>query len=325
MTIHMMCINIPIDVEEGGPAMSLDEATTGFLAKAAEGGGRPLYEMTPDEVRAMNDGFIELYGPGPQMAAVEDVAVVASDGYPIPVRVLTPSDSPRGVLVYYHGGGWVVGNPDQFDTLARQLAAGTGCTVVLPDYRLAPENIYPTAADDAWDVLNWTAKQFPDLPLLVSGDSSGGNLAAVVAQQAARAGGPEIAFQALVYPVTDSDTENATYLDPANQLMLDKKAMDWFWDLYTPDKSTRSNPNVSPLQGDVVGTAPAVVLLAEYDVLRAEGEAYAAKLEAAGVPVQMRVFDGQMHGFFQFVNILPGSAAGVEYFSTAITRHLDSL
>lgn len=321
----MMCINIPLDAAESWSEMSLDEATAGFLAQAAEGGGKPLYEMTPEEVRTMNDSFIDLYGPGPEMSTVEDVFAEAADGHSIPVRVLAPSASPRGVLVYYHGGGWVVGSPDQFDTLARQLAAATGCTVVLPDYRLAPENVYPTAADDAWDVLNWAATQFPDLPLLVSGDSSGGNLAAVVAQQAARAGAPQIALQGLVYPVTDSDTENATYLDPANQLMLDKKAMDWFWDLYTPDKSTRTNPNVSPLQGDVAGTAPAVVLLAEYDVLRAEGEAYAAKLEAAGVPVQVRVFDGQMHGFFQFVNILPGSAAGVKYLCTAITRHLDSL
>lgn len=305
--------------------MSLDEATTAFLTQAAESGGKPLYEMTPDEVRSMNDGFIELYGPGPDMVSVENLTVEAADGYAIGVRVLTPSEDPRGVLIYYHGGGWVVGNPDQFDTLARQLAAGTGCTVVLPDYRLAPENVYPAAANDAWDVAIWTAKRFGELPLLVGGDSSGGNLAAVVAQQAAREGAPTISFQALVYPVTDSDTENATYLDPANQLMLDKKSMDWFWELYTPDVSTRANPNASPLQGDVSGTAPAVVLIAEHDVLRGEGEAYAAKLKAAGVPVQTRVFDGQMHGFFQFVNILPGSADGIEFVCSAISAHLDSL
>lgn len=305
--------------------MSLDEATTAFLAQAAEGGGKPLYEMTPEEVRAMNDGFIELYGPGPEMESVEDLTVAAVDGYQIPVRVLTPTDSPRGVLVYYHGGGWVIGTPDQFDTLARRLAAHTGCTVVLPDYRLAPENVYPAAANDAWDVLTWAAQRFPSRPLLVGGDSAGGNLAAIVAQQAAREGGPELALQVLVYPVTDSDTDNATYLDPKNQLMLDKKAMDWFWDLYAPDSSTRTNPNISPLQGDVAGTPPAVVLIAEYDVLRGEGEAYAAKLEAAGVPVQMRVFDGQMHGFFQFVNILPGSAAGIAYAGDAINARLDEL
>ncbi|MCF8570159.1 alpha/beta hydrolase [Gordonia sp. HY002] len=305
--------------------MSLDEATAAFLAQAAEGGGKPLYEMTPDEVRAMNDGFIELYGPGPDMASVENLTVAAGDGHQIPVRVLAPSENPRGVLVYYHGGGWVVGSPDQFDTLARQLAAGTGCTVVLPDYRLAPENVYPTAANDAWDVLTWTAERFAGLPLIVGGDSSGGNLAAVVAQQAVREGGPDVSFQALVYPVADSDTENATYLDPANQLMLDKKAMDWFWELYTPDPTTRSNPNVSPLQGDVAGTPPAVIVIAEHDVLRGECEAYAAKLEAAGVPVQARTFSGQMHGFFQFVNILPGSAAGIAYVCDTVSAHLDSL
>ncbi len=304
--------------------MTLDEATAAFLAQAAESGGKALYEMTPDEVRTMNDGFIELYGPGPDMASVEDVAISTADGAAINVRVLTPTSTPAGVLIYFHGGGWVVGNADQFDTLARKLAAGTNCVVVLPEYRLAPENLYPTAANDAWDVTTWTAGRFAGLPLVVGGDSSGGNLAAVVAQRAVREDGPTIAQQVLVYPVTDCDTDTATYHDPANQLMLDRRSMVWFWDLYTPDTATRANWDVSPLQGDVAGVAPAVILIAEYDVLRGEGEGYAAKLSAAGVPVQTRVFDGQMHGFFQFVNILPGSDAGITYFCSAVNAQLAS-
>ncbi|MFW0783518.1 alpha/beta hydrolase [Gordonia sp. CPCC 206044] len=302
--------------------MALDEATSSFLAQAAESGAKALYEMTPDEVRVMNDGFIELYGPGPEMASVENLTVATSDGDSIPVRVLTPGPTPAGVLIYFHGGGWVVGSPDQFDTLARKLAAGTNCVVVLPDYRLAPEHIYPTAANDAWDVATWTAQRFADLPLLVGGDSSGGNLAAVVAQRSVREGGPAIALQVLVYPVTDSDTDNDTYRDPDNQLMLDARSMVWFWDLYTPDTTTRGNWDVSPLQGDVTDVAPAVVLIAEHDVLRGEGEAYAKKLADNGIPVQTKVFDGQMHGFFQFVNILPGSDAGIDYVTTAVTTHL---
>jgi acetyl esterase len=126
----------------------------------------------------------------------------------------------------------------------------------------------------------------------------------------------------LVYPVTDNDTDNETYRDPANQLMLDAKSMVWFWDLYAPDADSRSNWDLSPLQGDVTGVAPAVVLLAEHDVLRGEGEAYAQKLSDAGIAVQSKVFEGQMHGFFQFVNILPGSDAGIDYVNRAVTAHL---
>ncbi|MXP24429.1 alpha/beta hydrolase fold domain-containing protein [Gordonia sp. HNM0687] len=304
--------------------MALDEATSAFLAQSAEAGAKPLYEMTPAEVRAMNDGFIELIGPGPDMTEVEDVDIPTADGQSIGVRVLTPSDSPAGVLIYFHGGGWVVGTRDQFDTLARKVAAGTNCIVVLPEYRLAPENVYPAAADDAWDVTRWTAQRFPDRPLLVGGDSAGGNLAAIVSQRSVREGGPDIGLQVLIYPVTDSDTDNATYRDPANQLMLDAKSMVWFWDLYAPDAASRANWDASPLQGDVTGVAPAVVLIAEHDVLRAEGEAYAQKLADAGIPVQSKVFEGQMHGFFQFVNILPGSDDGIDYVNQAVTAHLAS-
>ncbi|WP_132992157.1 alpha/beta hydrolase [Gordonia zhaorongruii] len=302
--------------------MALDEATAGFLAQAAEGGGKPLHEMTPHEVRAMNDEFIAMYGPGPAMATVENVSVPTGDGEAINVRILTPTDDPAGVLIYFHGGGWMVGTADQFDALARTIAANTGCTVVLPEYRLAPEHVYPTASNDAWDVTRWTAERFSGLPLMVGGDSSGGNLATVTAQRAVREGGPAISLQVLVYPVTDSDHDTDSYLDPENQLMLDKQAMVWFWDLYTPDAATRANWDVSPLQGDAAGLPPTSILIAEHDVLRSEGEAYAAKLEAAGVPVHTRVFDGQMHGFFQFVNILPGSAAGIDHVCSTVTAHL---
>lgn len=306
--------------------MALDDATTAFLAQAAEGGGKPLHEMTPIEARQMNETFIDLYGPGPSMDSVENLAVPGADGHEIPVRVLIPSAEPRGVLVYFHGGGWVVGNPDQFDTLARKIAVETGCVVVLPDYRLAPEHVYPAAADDAWDVLQWSASHFDSaLPLIVGGDSSGGNLAAVVAQRSVRENGPKVALQILVYPVTDHDFDNSSYQDPANQLMLDKTAMVWFWDLYTPETATRTNWNVSPLHGDVTDVAPAVILLAEHDVLRDEGQKYADKLRAAGIPVQLRVFDGQMHGFFQFVNILPGAEDGISHVGDAVRAHLDAV
>ena len=210
----------------------LDDASATFLASMAESGLPPLHELTPRAAREAGARMAELYGRGPEMARVEDVELG---------RLFVPNGRPRGVIVYYHGGGWVLGSLDQFDTLARRLAAGTGCAVVLVDYRLAPEHRYPAAVEDAWTALEWTAANVEQIaggpvPLIVAGDSAGGCLAAVVAQRA-REAGPEIALQVLVYPVTDCDLDTDSYLDPANQLIVGRDTMAWFWDHYAPDAS----------------------------------------------------------------------------------------
>ncbi|MFG6192174.1 alpha/beta hydrolase [Nonomuraea sp. JJY05] len=303
--------------------MSLDDATVQFLKQMSEAGGKPLHEMTPEEARAMGGALGELYGKGPEMARVEEAVIRAADGGSFGARVLVPAEDPRAVIVYYHGGGWVIGGLDEFDTLGRTLAHRTGCAVVLVDYRLAPEHRYPVAARDAYDALCWAAAKEPDLPLIVAGDSAGGNLAAVVAQRSRDEGGPAIALQVLVYPVTDCDLDNASYTDPANQLMLDRDSMVWFWDHYAPDPATRANADASPLRaGDLSGLPPAVVLTAEHDVLRDEGEAYAERLREAGVPVLSRRFEGQMHVFFTMVNVLPGSAEAITMVAEAIDGSL---
>ncbi|MEV1292781.1 alpha/beta hydrolase [Pseudonocardia sp. NPDC049635] len=221
----------------------------------------------------------------------------------------------------------MIGSLDEFETLGRNLVARTGAAVVLVDYRLAPEHRYPVAVEDSWAALRWTVDHFAaqglQLPLIVAGDSAGGNLAAIMAQRAKAEGGPEISLQVLIYPVTDADVDNVSYTDPSNQLMLSRDSMIWFWDHYAPDTAARSRPDASPLQAtDLSGLPPAVVLTAEHDVLRDEGEAYAEKLRAAGVPVQSRRFEGQMHGFFTFVNVLPGSAAGLDYVAEQVEQHL---
>ncbi|GAA1393766.1 hypothetical protein GCM10009613_40860 [Pseudonocardia kongjuensis] len=305
--------------------MALDDATAGFLAQMAESGAKPLHEMTPAEARELGGMLRDMYGPGPEVAQRIDETVPV-DGGSIGVRLLLPED-PRAVIVYYHGGGWVIGSLDEFETLGRNLVARTGAAVVLVDYRLAPEHRYPTAAEDSWAALRWTVDHLAarglQLPLIVAGDSAGGNLAAIMAQRAKAEGGPEISLQVLVYPVTDADVDNASYTDPANQLMLSRESMIWFWDHYAPDTAGRSRPDASPLRAaDLSGLPPAVVLTAEHDVLRDEGEAYAEKLRAAGVPVQSRRFEGQMHGFFTFVNVLPGSAAGLDYVADQVEKHL---
>ncbi len=308
--------------------MALDDATAGFLTQMAESGAKPLHEMTPDEARGLGGMLRDLYGPGPDVASVRDEQVANPDGSSFGIRVLVPEGTPRAVIVYYHGGGWVIGNIEESDTLGRQLANRASAVVVLVDYRLAPEHRYPAAADDAWTALGWTASRVTELaggsvPLIVMGDSAGGNLAAIVAQRAKAEGSPDIALQVLVYPVTDADVDNASYVDPANQLLLSRDSMIWFWDHYAPDAASRANVDASPSKAaDLSGLPPAVVLTAEHDPLRDEGEAYAAKLAAAGVPTEHRRFDGQMHGFFTMVNVLPGSAAGMDYAVEQIDRHL---
>jgi acetyl esterase len=308
--------------------MALDQATAAFLAEMAASGAKPLHEMTPEEARGLGAMLREMYGPGPGVTSVVDEAIPLPDGSTIAARVVMPSDEPTAIIAYFHGGGWVIGALDEFDNLGRRLANRTGATVVLVDYRLAPEHPYPAAADDAWAATTWIDEHKAELggaglPLIVAGDSAGGNLSAIVAQRAKAEGGPDISLQVLVYPVTDADVDNATYTDPENQLMLTREGMIWFWDLYAPDAASRSNVDASPLRaGDLAGLPPAVVLIAEHDVLRQEGEAYAEALRAAGIPVEQRMFEGQMHGFFTMVNVLPGSAAGIEYVGEQIDRHL---
>ena len=301
--------------------MAIDEATAGFLAQLAEEGLKPLHEMTPDEARAVGALLRELYGPGPEVASSTDHTLAGPDGGEFDVRVLVPEGPVGSLVVYYHGGGWVIGNIDEYDNLGRQLANRLGATVVLVNYRKAPEHRYPAAAQDSWAALQWAAANMGEIaggevPLIVMGDSAGGNLSAVMAQRARREGGPQLARQVLIYPVTDADLDNDTYTDPENQLLLTRESMVWFWDHYAPDPASRRNPDASPLQAadaDLADLAPAVVLTAEHDVLRAEGEAYADRLRGAGVPTQSRRFPGQMHGFFSMVGVLPGSAAGLDY------------
>ncbi|GHF35516.1 acetyl esterase [Amycolatopsis bartoniae] len=307
--------------------MALDEATQSFLAQMSAAGGSPLHELDPVTARKASALPEELMGAGPEMARTEERTLATADGGVLGIRVLVPGDSPAGVVVYYHGGGWVIGDIDQFDTLGKVLADRTGCAVVLVNYRKAPEHPYPAAVEDAWQALNWAHDNLAStagrtLPLIVAGDSAGGNLAAVMAQRAATRNGPDIALQVLIYPVTDADFDRPSYVDPQNQLLLSRDTMIWFWNHYA-EPARRTEPEVSPLRADdLSGLPPAVVITAEHDPLRDEGQAYAAALEAAGVPVHHRQFAGQMHGFFTMVNILPGSAAGIDFVATEITGHL---
>jgi acetyl esterase len=323
--------------------LALDEATTALLAQMAAAGEPPLHEMTPSRARDMRAARRAQAPSGPAVAAVRDTRVRVSGGY-VPIRILTPdvtpAGRPRGVIVWYHGGGWVLGGLADADPVGRTLAQRTACTVVMVDYRLAPEYRFPTAVDDSWAALAWVAARLPELaggavlaggtapdgssvPLIVAGDSAGGNLAAIMALRARAAGGPAVAAQVLVYPVADCDLDTTSYRDPANQLLLSRESMIWFWDHYVPVLEDRAHPDASPVRAtDLTRLPPAVVLTAEHDVLRDEGEIYATRLLKSGVPARHHRFAGQMHGFFTMTGILPGADAGMDFVAAGLAEFL---
>jgi acetyl esterase len=276
--------------------MALDEATAALIAQA--NGDPKVHQLTVAQARRLSRAAAGERALEPAAAAD---ALVPVAGGSIPVRLLLPGDAPRAVIVFYHGAGWVLGGLDECEPVGRTLAVATGCAVVCAGYRLAPEYRYPTAVEDAWAVLRWAAARAGEIagapvPLLVAGESAGGNLAAGGARRSAERGGPRVLLQVLIYPVTDCDTDGCSYTDPANQLLLDRDEMIWFWDQYAPDPAARAHPDASPLQAMfLTGVPPAVIVTAEHDVLRDEGELYAMRLVQAGVPVAHRRFAGQIH------------------------------
>ena len=276
-------------------------------------------------------GMRATIGPGPDLYQVSETTI-ESAGHEIRLRMLSPTAISTGIIVYFHGGGWCLMGIEDYDSLGRFLAEETGCTVILVDYRLAPEHPYPAAIDDAWAALVWADNNrfavggSTHCPLLVMGDSAGGNLAAVVAQKAGLAAQPILAQQILIYPVVQPDTNGQSYLNPENQGLLGKRSMEWFWNHYLTDVQARHAPQASPLLAvDVNGLPHTLLITAEHDVLCDEGQAYALKLVDAGIDVQWRQFTGQMHGFFTLLNVLPESVCARKYITDGIKARLKSL
>lgn len=308
--------------------MALEPVSQAFLALLAETRDPPIHEGTPALARMSGPIFAGMSGRGPEVASVRNLRL-DGDGGRFRVRVLVPEGESQSVIVYFHGGGWVIGDIDlQYDHLGRQLANLTRSTVVLVNYRKAPEHPFPTAIEDSWIGLNWAAEHSGEfapvgVPLIVAGDSAGGNIAAVMTQWARDRGGPHIDYQVLVYPVTDCDLGRPSYLAPENQLLLTRETMAWFWGHYLPNEQARTSPDASPLRADsLAGLPPALVYVAECDPLHDEGVAYANALAAAGVPVALEEAFGQMHAYFQMVNILPGAATGVALVADHIGKFL---
>jgi acetyl esterase/lipase len=288
----------------------------------AASGAPPLWELSPDEGRAIVDATGSMIPAGPDLESVRDI-VIPSQAGGMPARVYSPSSSAPGLVLYFHGGGWVVGTLDGWDASVRGLAAASGCDVVSVDYRLAPEHVFPAAADDAYDALKWAASAAGlagGRPIVVAGDSAGGNLATVAALRARDSGGPPIALQVLVYPVVDCDLDRRSYREyDGDELIVNRRDMIWFWDHYAPHPGTRVNPYASPLRASSLSGLPPVYLVtAEHDPLRDEGFAYADRLRAERVPVDHRHFGSQIHGFFTFTGMLDDADKAVAEAGSAI-------
>ena len=287
--------------------MNLDPQTQALLAalKAAKLPG--VEEGTPEQARAL----VRAMQPAREPRPISDVSDhhAAAGTRLVPIRLYRPADQVPGCILYLHGGGWVLGDIDASDGFARELAFATGWAVALVEYRLAPEHPFPAGLEDADAALEWVAgeaRRSLDLPpvVVLMGDSAGGNLATVLAMRAHDRGMPAIAGQVLAYPVMDAGMDTGSYREFADGPLITAAGMRWFWSHYIPDKDRRIDPAASPLRAtSFAGLPPTLVLTAENDPLRDEGETYAAVLAAAGVPVCAKRYDGQVHGFLTMVGV----------------------
>jgi acetyl esterase len=285
--------------------MPLDPQAQALQELTALSGAPPLYELTPEEAR-LQAGAAFVWRCDDRTPTVKSVdAEIPVAGDRIACRIYTPDgEGPFPVLVYFHGGGWVIGNIDDNDSGCRFFTKLADCSVVSVAYRLAPEYKFPIPFEDAYAATEWAAAhaaEFGGDPnrLAVGGDSAGGNLAAAVSLRARDENGPAICFQLLIYPATDYYLPGSpSYEEVATGYFLDRRQMIWFWDHYLREGEDADNPYISPLRAkDFSGLPAALVITAEYDPLRDEGERYAEKLQAAGVPAEHICYEGMMHGF----------------------------
>ena len=267
-------------------------------------GGLSMSAVSVQDARNVMDMMVRFVDVTPEpVARVEDRLLPGPAGQ-IPVRIYTPEGGgPFPVLVYYHGGGFAVCSIETHDELCRALTNAAGCIVVSVEYRLAPEHKFPAAVEDCYAATKWVAENAVAIGgdparVAVGGDSAGGNLAAVIAQMARDQGGPLLALQVLIYPATTFTIEMPSRRENAEGYFLTEADMQWFAGHYLRSEADASDPRVSPLEAkDVSGLPPALVITAEYDPLRDEGEAYAVRLREAGVPVVCSRYDGMIHGF----------------------------
>ena len=298
---------------------TVEPTTRRFLEAASAGGGEPIWKLAPEAARKV---LIDLQigaGAARQAADVEERRIECGPDGEVPICIYRPRT--RGgelpVVVYFHGGGWVLGGRQTHDRLLREIANAADAAVIFVEYTLAPEARYPVQIEQAYAATTWIARNGRSLGLdtsrlAVAGDSVGGNMATVVSMMAKQRGGPPIACQILFYPVTDSSLDTGSYRQFAEGYFLEREEMKWFWDSYLPDEERRAEPYASPLRASIeelAGLPPALLMVAENDVLRDEGEAYARKLAEAGVVVEAVRFLGTIHDFAMLNPLMSTPAA----------------
>ncbi|MNO84123.1 Carboxylesterase NlhH [compost metagenome] len=315
----------------GSPGV--ETTTQAFLQALEAGDGKPLETLSPKDARGVLTGAQASVNVDVSGIQVER-RTIAVDGQALEIRVVRPQGA-KGelpVFMFFHGGGWVLGDYPTHERLIHDLVLGSGAAAVYVDYTPSPEAKFPTAINQAYAATRWVAENGRQIGvdgkrLAVVGNSVGGNMAAVVALKAKEAGTPKLRFQALLWPVTDANFNNGSYNQFAEGHFLTRNMMQWFWDSYTSDPRQRDDIHASPLRASLEqlkGLPPALVQTAEMDVLRDEGEAYARKLGAAGVPVTAVRYNGMIHDF-GLLNVLgqvPGTRSAMDQAAQAIKQHL---
>ncbi len=306
--------------------MPLDPQVIKIL-KEAESLGLPAYQdLSPTEARRQMLDQAPPVQPNLSVKKVVDRRIPGPDG-DIPIRLYYPADdAPFATLVYFHGGGWVIGDLDTHHGFCHALAKSSGCLVVAVDYRLAPEHRYPAAVEDAYAATQWIAENSeliqadPDR-LAVCGDSAGGHLAAVVSLMARDRKGPRIDLQVLIYPITDCSFDTPSYEENREGYMLTRDLMKWFWNHFINDESEADDPYVSPLRAkNLCDLPPALILTAGYDPLRDEGEAYGRRLQEAGVNVTLSRYPGMIHAFIRMTAVLDKANDALDEVAGALRR-----
>jgi acetyl esterase len=295
--------------------MPLDPQVEAMRAQREADNVPQLYTQTLAEARAADLASIQAAGGSLEhVHHVEDVVMEESG---LPLRIYRPDlEGPLPTLVYFFGGGWTLGSIDTADGICRQLANAVPCQVITVGYRLAPENPFPAAVNDCHQATQWIAAHASELQvdtnrIVVGGDSAGGNLAAATTLLA-RESGPALAAQLLIYPNTLYGSDTASMRAGDDPFLFNRTSVGWYWDHYLTDPADGRNPLASPLLAEShAGLPPALVITAEYDPLRDEGEFYAEKLYAAGVPTQLSRYDGMVHGFFAMSGVLDGGRKAI--------------
>ena len=314
----------------------VEQKTRGFLESLQQASGPPLYKLLPEQARAVLSGLQASIPVKKLPADIENRTILGGpNGTEVSIQIVRPPNNNNKTfptIMYFHGGGWVLGGFDTHERLVREIAVGAHAAVVFVNYTPSPEAKYPIPLEQAYAATKWVAENGQTINvntshLAVAGDSVGGNMAAAVSLLAKDRGGPKIKYQVLFYPVTDANFDTPSYTAYQDGYFLTREAMKWFWDNYTSNQTNRKEPTVSPLQASIEqlrGLPPALIINGEFDVLRDEGEAYAHKLIEAGVPVTGLRYHGTIHDFVMLNPLAdtPATRGAIEQASQMLNRIL---